>query len=66
VRVEDLTAVGARTDWAGYLPGIARVAPLDEESLVRVVQWVDFRNCKGEPPEPSAADVTSNVKSRHR
>jgi ATP-dependent Clp protease ATP-binding subunit ClpX len=42
VNVEDLKAVGVRLDWAGYLAGIARVEPLDEESLVRIVQWVDF------------------------
>jgi ATP-dependent protease Clp ATPase subunit len=45
VRVEDLTAVGVRPEWAGCLTGIARVGPLDEESLVRLVQWIDFRRC---------------------
>jgi ATP-dependent Clp protease ATP-binding subunit ClpX len=55
VRAEELTAVGVRPDWAGCLAGIARVPPLDEESLVRVVQWVDFRLCDGEPAGPDAA-----------
>ena len=45
VGVEELTAVGVRPDWARCLAGIARVAPLDEGSLVRIVQWVDFRCC---------------------
>jgi ATP-dependent Clp protease ATP-binding subunit ClpX len=54
VRAEELTAVGVRPDWAGCLAGIARVAPLDEETLARVVQWVDFRLCDGEPAEPDA------------
>jgi ATP-dependent Clp protease ATP-binding subunit ClpX len=43
VRVEDLTAAGVHPDWARCLAGIARVAPLDEADLVRLVQWVDFQ-----------------------
>jgi ATP-dependent Clp protease ATP-binding subunit ClpX len=54
VRAEGLTAVGVRPDWAGCLAGIARVAPLDEETLARVVQWVDFGLRDGEPDEPDA------------
>jgi ATP-dependent Clp protease ATP-binding subunit ClpX len=42
VTAEGLTAAGMQPDWAGCLSGIARVGPLDEESLVRIVHWVDF------------------------
>jgi ATP-dependent Clp protease ATP-binding subunit ClpX len=51
VGVEELMAVGVRSDWAACLTGIARVGPLDEESLVRIVQWVDFRCYTGERAE---------------
>jgi ATP-dependent Clp protease ATP-binding subunit ClpX len=45
---EVLQAVGVRLDWTGYLAGIARVPPLDEETLARVVHGVDFRRvCAG-------------------
>jgi ATP-dependent Clp protease ATP-binding subunit ClpX len=37
-----LAAVGVRPDWAGYVAAIARVAPFDDESLSRIVRWVDF------------------------
>jgi hypothetical protein len=43
ITVESLRAVGARPEWAAALAAIARVAPLDEESLGRIVGWVDFR-----------------------
>jgi ATP-dependent Clp protease ATP-binding subunit ClpX len=42
VNVERLIAAGARPDWVGCLSAIARVVPLDEESLTRIVNWVDF------------------------
>jgi ATP-dependent Clp protease ATP-binding subunit ClpX len=38
-----LTAVRVEPNWAHCLAGIARVAPLDESSLMRLVHWVDFR-----------------------
>jgi ATP-dependent Clp protease ATP-binding subunit ClpX len=43
VTVEALRAVGVRAEWAGALAAIARVPPLDEQSLARVVKCVDFR-----------------------
>jgi hypothetical protein len=42
VTVEGLKAAGVQPDWADCLTGIARVAPLDEENLMRVVNWVEF------------------------
>ena len=59
VRVEDLTALGVRADWAWCLAGIARVAPLGEASLVRIVQWVDFRRGNGPRAEQSAPEDLS-------
>jgi ATP-dependent Clp protease ATP-binding subunit ClpX len=61
VRVEDLTGDGVRPDWAGCLAGIARVTPLDEASLVRLVQWVDFR-CYNDQPEEYTAPSDSGGK----
>ncbi len=55
VTVEDLTAMGVRPDWAWCLTGIARGTPLDEESLLRIVQWVDFRRSDGPRAELAAA-----------
>jgi len=55
VTVEELTAVGVQPDWVGCLGGIARVSPLDETSLERIVHWVDFRVDAG-PAESAAAD----------
>jgi ATP-dependent Clp protease ATP-binding subunit ClpX len=43
VTVESLKAVGARPEWAAALEAIARVSPLEEESLERIVIWIDFR-----------------------
>ena len=43
VPVEALRAVGVRPEWAGALTAIARVPPLDEETLMRIVDWVEFR-----------------------
>jgi ATP-dependent Clp protease ATP-binding subunit ClpX len=43
VPVEALRATGARPEWAGALTAIARVPPLDEETLTRIVDWVEFR-----------------------
>jgi hypothetical protein len=37
-----LTKVGVQPAWTGCLAGIARLAPLDEENLLRMVQWVAF------------------------
>jgi ATP-dependent Clp protease ATP-binding subunit ClpX len=51
VTVEDLTATGVQPEWAGCLSGIARVTPLDETNLVRMVHWVDFRRCDTGPDE---------------
>jgi ATP-dependent Clp protease ATP-binding subunit ClpX len=50
VRIDDLRAAGVRSDWVGYLTGVARVAPLDEENLLRIVHWVDFRGQTGDKP----------------
>jgi ATP-dependent Clp protease ATP-binding subunit ClpX len=55
VTVAGLTALGVQPDWAGCLAGIARVAPLDEESLARMAHWVDFRRIDRGPAEPGAA-----------
>jgi ATP-dependent Clp protease ATP-binding subunit ClpX len=46
VRFEDLKAIGVQTNWLSRLAGIARVTRLDENNLVRLVQWVDFRPCQ--------------------
>jgi ATP-dependent Clp protease ATP-binding subunit ClpX len=43
VTVEVLQAVGVEPDWTDYLAGVARVSPLDEETLARIVHGVDFR-----------------------
>jgi hypothetical protein len=43
ITAESLTAVGSRREWSAALTAIARVAPLDEESLERLVNWADFR-----------------------
>ena len=48
VYAETLTAFGMMPDFAYRLRGIARVAPLDEETLARVVSWVDFRRAEKE------------------
>jgi ATP-dependent Clp protease ATP-binding subunit ClpX len=42
VTLDVLTALGAQPDWAVCLAGIARVIPLDEASLDRIVHGVDF------------------------
>jgi ATP-dependent Clp protease ATP-binding subunit ClpX len=57
VRVEDLTAAGVRPDWAGCLTSIARVAPLNERSLVRIVKWIDFDRCESELRENGESSV---------
>jgi ATP-dependent Clp protease ATP-binding subunit ClpX len=43
VTSEPLAAAGARADWACSFAAIARVAPLDEADLARIVHCVDFR-----------------------
>src|SRR5207253_1022366 len=49
VTVEALTRAGAQADWAGCLTGIARVPPLDEVNLMRVMHWLDFRRAGAGP-----------------
>jgi ATP-dependent Clp protease ATP-binding subunit ClpX len=66
VRVEELTAIGVQPDWAGCLAGIARVTPLDEGSLVRIVHWVDFRRIHPGRADPGAAHETIDVKPRQK
>jgi ATP-dependent Clp protease ATP-binding subunit ClpX len=39
---EALIASGVLPDFIGRLAAVARVAPLDEETLARIVPWVDF------------------------
>ncbi|HWY87230.1 MAG TPA: ClpX C4-type zinc finger protein [Gemmataceae bacterium] len=53
--VEVLQAVGVRADWTGYLAGVARVPPLDEETLARIVHGVDFRRVGSGPAEQGKA-----------
>jgi ATP-dependent Clp protease ATP-binding subunit ClpX len=52
VTIEGLTAAGAQPDWANCLAAIARVPPLDEANLRRLVHWVDFHRCEAVPGEP--------------
>ena len=37
-----LAASGAQPEWVNHLAAIARAAPLDEETLTRLMAWVDF------------------------
>jgi ATP-dependent protease Clp ATPase subunit len=55
VTVEELQAVGVQADWASYLAGVARVPPLDEETLARVVDGVDFCRVGAGRLEPGKA-----------
>lgn len=54
VTVNELRVVGVQPEFATCLTGIARVTPLHEDSLARVVKWVDFSCCDSEPAEGAA------------
>lgn len=43
ITAQSLMGVGARPDWAAALTAIARVPPLDEQSLWRIINSVEFR-----------------------
>lgn len=53
VSADALVATGALPKWVRHLTAIARTAPLDEETLTRMIAWVDF----------SRADVASRGES---
>lgn len=54
VTAEALVEAGARPEWASHLAAIARAMPLDDETLTRMVDWVDFSRVKSESAEPNA------------
>jgi ATP-dependent Clp protease ATP-binding subunit ClpX len=43
ISVKSLEATGARSEWCEALTAIARLPQFDEESLGRIVNWIDFR-----------------------
>ena len=45
---EALLAFGVQPEWLQHIAAIARVAPLDEDTLSRLVTWVDFRRAEQE------------------
>lgn len=47
---EALVAFGARPEWVRHLGVIARATPFDEETLARLVTWVEFA-CADSPPK---------------
>jgi ATP-dependent Clp protease ATP-binding subunit ClpX len=47
VSAQALIASGASPRWAETLTAIARVRPLDEQTLTRLIGWVDFRRALG-------------------
>jgi ATP-dependent Clp protease ATP-binding subunit ClpX len=49
-----LVAAGARADWVGQLTAIARMHSLDDETLTRIVQAVDFKRIDFPSPASSA------------
>ncbi len=55
LRPGELTTLGVRPNWASSLVGLARVEPLDEENLLRLVQWVDFTAGKRKPADGAPA-----------
>jgi ATP-dependent Clp protease ATP-binding subunit ClpX len=42
IMVEVLQAAGVRPEWTDAFAEIARVSPLDEQSLANIVNWVEF------------------------
>jgi ATP-dependent Clp protease ATP-binding subunit ClpX len=44
-----LLAFGVRPEWVQHTAAIARVAPLDEDALARLVKWVDFPRAEQAP-----------------
>jgi ATP-dependent Clp protease ATP-binding subunit ClpX len=45
---EALVGLGARPEWVSHLRAIARAGPLGEETLARIVAWVDFSRMNSE------------------
>jgi ATP-dependent Clp protease ATP-binding subunit ClpX len=45
---EALLAFGVQPEWLKHFAAIARVAPLDEDALARLVKWVDFPRAEQE------------------
>jgi ATP-dependent protease Clp ATPase subunit len=52
ITAEALVAAGAQPQWIRHLAAIARAAPLDEETLTRMVAWIDFSCRRSAPAEP--------------
>jgi hypothetical protein len=49
ITFESFQAMGARAEWVAAFSAIACVPPLSEESLSRIVHWVDFGRAKQSP-----------------
>jgi hypothetical protein len=55
VSTESLRAVGARPEWIAALSAVACVSAFAEETLARMVNWVDFRREQQSSSEQGAA-----------
>jgi ATP-dependent Clp protease ATP-binding subunit ClpX len=55
VTAELLAAAGASPEWVNQLATIARTTPLDEDTLTRMLAWIDFRRAECQSAGPDAA-----------